>query len=105
MTTLDARPNTALLVVDVQKGVVEQAHERAAVLANIAALVERARAEDVPVVWVQHSDAGLVRGSDEWRIAPELAPRHAEPLVEKSYGAPSRTPSSRACSRSSQWGG
>jgi nicotinamidase-related amidase len=86
MTTLEARPNTALLVVDVQKGVVEKAHERAAVLANIAALVERARAEDVPVVWVQHSDAGLVRGSDEWRIAPELVPRDAEPLVEKSYG-------------------
>jgi nicotinamidase-related amidase len=86
MTTLEARPNTALLVVDVQKGVVEKAHERAAVLANIAALVERARAEDVPVVWVQHSDAGLVRGSDEWRIALELAPRDAEPLVEKSYG-------------------
>jgi nicotinamidase-related amidase len=85
MTTLDGRPNTALLVVDVQKGVVEKAHERAAVLANIAALVDRARAEDVPVVWVQHSDEGLVRGSDEWRIAPELEPGPEEPLVEKSY--------------------
>src|SRR4051794_10028701 len=85
MTTLDGRPNTALLVVDVQKGVVENAHERAAVLVNIAALVDRARAEDVPVVWVQHSDEGLVRGSDEWRIAPEFEPRPEEPLVEKSY--------------------
>jgi nicotinamidase-related amidase len=86
MTTLGNRPNTALLVVDVQNGVVEGAHERDTVVANVASLVERARQERVPVVWVQHSDDGLVRGSDEWGIVPELAPREAEPLVEKSYG-------------------
>jgi nicotinamidase-related amidase len=38
------------------------------------------------VVWVQHSDEGLERGSEEWRIVPELAPDEAEPLVEKHYG-------------------
>jgi nicotinamidase-related amidase len=27
-----------------------------------------------------------VRGSDAWRIVPELAPRDDEPLVEKNYG-------------------
>jgi nicotinamidase-related amidase len=86
MTTLENRPNTALLVVDVQNGVVEGAHERDAVVANVGSLVERARAEQVPVVWVQHSDDGLPRGSDEWRIVPELSPGDAEPLVEKSYG-------------------
>ena len=86
MTTLGNRPNTALLVVDVQNGVVEGAHERDTVVANVASLVERARQERVPVVWVQHSDEGLVRGSDEWGIVPELAPGEAEPLVEKSYG-------------------
>ena len=86
MTTLGNRPNTALLVVDVQNGVVEGAHERDTVVANVASLVERARQERVPVVWVQHSDDGLVRGSDEWGIVPELAPGEAEPLVEKSYG-------------------
>ena len=86
MTTLENRPNTALLVVDVQNGVVEGAHERDAVVANIGSLVERARREQVPVVWVQHSSEHLVRGSDEWRIVPELTPDDAEPLVEKSYG-------------------
>ncbi|MFJ9159520.1 isochorismatase family protein [Streptomyces griseoviridis] len=86
MTTLENRPNTALLVVDVQKGVVGGAHQRDAVVANIAGLVERARREEVPVVWVQHSDEGLTRGSDDWRIVPELTPGDAEPLVEKSYG-------------------
>src|ERR1039458_857739 len=86
MTTLQNRPNTALLIVDVQTGVVEGAHRRDAVVANVGTLVERARRERVPLVWVQHSDEQLVRGSDEWRIVPELAPRDAEPVVEKNYG-------------------
>jgi nicotinamidase-related amidase len=86
VTTLQNRPNTALLVVDVQHGVVAQAHEREAVVANVGSLVERARQEQVPVVWVQHSDDELERGSEAWRIVPELAPGEAEPLVEKHYG-------------------
>jgi nicotinamidase-related amidase len=86
MTTLENRPNTALLVIDVQNGVVEGAHERDSVVANIGSLVEKARRERVPVVWVQHSSEQLARGSDEWRIVPELTPGDAQPLVEKNYG-------------------
>lgn len=86
MTTLENRPNTALLVVDVQNGVVAGTPGRDAVVANVGSLVERARQEQVPVVWVQHSDDGLARGSDAWRIVPELSPDAAEPLVEKNYG-------------------
>src|SRR5215218_2337483 len=88
MTTIENRPNTALLVVDVQTGVVDGAHERDAVVANVGSLVEKARREGIPIVWVQHSDGQLERGSDEWRIVPELAPRATEPLVEKNYGDP-----------------
>jgi len=86
MTTLKDRPNTALLVVDVQKGVVAGAHERDTVVANVASLVEKARQEQVPVVWVQHSDEQLAPGSDDWLIVPELAPRETEPLIAKEYG-------------------
>jgi nicotinamidase-related amidase len=86
MTTLENRPNTALLIVDVQKGVVEGASERDAVVANVGSLVEKARQAQVPVVWVQHSDENLARGSDAWQIVPELTPDDTEPLVEKSYG-------------------
>jgi nicotinamidase-related amidase len=85
MTTLQNRPNTALLVVDVQNGVVGGAHERDAVVTNVGSLVEKAREEDVPVVWVQHSSEGLEKGSDDWLIVPELTPDAAEPLVDKSY--------------------
>ncbi len=85
MTTLDNRPNTALLVVDVQNGVVNGNHERDSVVANVGSLVEKARRERVPVVWVQHSNEGLQKGSDDWRIVPELTPDDAEPHVEKTY--------------------
>ena len=86
MTTLENRPNTALLVVDVQNEVVAGAYARDAVVANVAALVEGARRAQVPVVWVQHHDDHLPRGSDDWRIVPELEPAEDEALVEKSYG-------------------
>jgi nicotinamidase-related amidase len=85
MSTLENRPNTALLVVDVQNSVVKEAHERDAVVANVASLVEKARRDQVPVVWVQHSDEHLVKGTDDWEIVPELVPGE-EPLIAKSYG-------------------
>ena len=86
MTTLENRPNTALLVVDVQNGVVEGGHQRDAVVANIGTLVEKARQDGVPVVWVQHSDErGLTKGSDNWQIVSELRPDDAEPHVHKTY--------------------
>ncbi len=86
MTTLAGRSQTALLVVDVQNDVVKDAHERDGVVANIAGLVERARDEGVPVVWVQHGDDDLPAGSEGWRIVPELDPGGDEPLFGKSYG-------------------
>jgi nicotinamidase-related amidase len=86
MSTLQDRPNTALLVIDVQNGVVAGAHERDAVVANVVTLVDKARQERVPVVWVQHSsEEGLTKGSEAWRIVPELTRDDAEPLVEKTY--------------------
>jgi nicotinamidase-related amidase len=86
MSTLENRPNTALLVIDVQNGVVKGAHQRDAVVANVGSLVEKARRERVPVVWVQHSDEQLAKGSDDWRIVAELTPSDAEPRIEKNYG-------------------
>ncbi len=86
MTTLPDRANTALLVIDVQNGVVADAHERDAVVARIGSLVDRARAADVPVIWVQHVDAELPEGSEAGAYVPELNRREDEPLVAKHYG-------------------
>ena len=86
MSTLADRPNTALLVVDVQNGVVGGAHNRDDVVANVASLVDRARAAKVPVVWVQHNSDELPQGSDAWQYVPELKQDEAEAVVHKSYG-------------------
>ncbi|RVU20440.1 isochorismatase family protein [Streptomyces antnestii] len=87
MTTLPDRPHTALLVIDVQIGVVATAHDRDRVLANIVSLVDRARSQEAPVVWVQHSDDDeLKRGSEAWEYVPELAERReGEAVVHKTY--------------------
>ena len=86
MTTLTGRPNTALLVIDVQNDVMAGTHNRDDVIANIASLVDKARAENVPVVWVQHTGENLPEGSDGWRYVPELIHDESEPVVHKRYG-------------------
>lgn len=86
MTTLTDRTATALVVIDVQNGVVGAAHDRDAVVATIASLVDRARDEQVPVVWVAHSDDGMTEGSEPWQYVPELVRQDDEPLVRKTYG-------------------
>ncbi len=86
MTTLENRPNAALLVVDVQNGVVSGNYERDAVVANIERIVENARREQIPVIWVQDSGGPRARGSDSWEIVPELTPIDSEPHIDKKYG-------------------
>jgi nicotinamidase-related amidase len=86
MTSLENRSRTALLVIDVQNGVVGKAHERDRVIGNIATLLDKARAEDVPVVWVQHSDDDeLTKGSDAWQYVDQLKRLDSEPVVHKRY--------------------
>src|SRR5215203_1509653 len=86
VTTLSDRPHTALVVIDVQNSVVEGAHDRDAVVATISSLVDKARREGVPVVWVQHSGEHLQQGSDAWQYVPELSLEESEPVVHKTFG-------------------
>ncbi len=66
---------TALLVVDVQVGVVAENPGAESVLPALAGLVDAARAAGRPVVWVQHDDEELVAGSDGWQVVPALGDR------------------------------
>ncbi len=87
MSTLQNRPNQALMVIDVQNGVVGDAWNRDQVVATIAGLVERARANETPVVWVQHTEEGnLDKGTDDWQFVSELVPAEGEHRIEKQYG-------------------
>lgn len=87
MTTLADRPNTAVLVIDVQNGVVAEAWDRDAVVGRIGELVGRARTADVPVVWVQdHDEDERPVGSTSWDIVPELAVADDDARVRKVHG-------------------
>ena len=86
MSTLQGRPNTALIVIDVQNQVMSGTHDRDGVVANIATVVDKARAADVPVIWVQDSlNENSPPGSEGWQIVPELKPADVDPLVQKDY--------------------
>lgn len=86
MPALIDRPNAALIVIDMQNGVVAQVVNRDSVIANIRLLVEKARSTHVPIVWVQQTGDGLDEGTDEWQIVPQLSPAATEPIVKKLYG-------------------
>jgi len=86
MTSLPDRPGTALLVIDMQRGVVADAFDVDAVVENINTLVGRARSASVPVIWIQHSSDELPEGSEQWEYIDELARGDDEPVVHKTYG-------------------
>jgi nicotinamidase-related amidase len=86
MSTLSDRPNGAVMVIDVQNGVVAAAHRRDEVITNIRTLIDKAREDGVPVVWVQHSSKNLTMGTAAWEYVPELVRRESEPLVHKTFG-------------------
>jgi nicotinamidase-related amidase len=86
MTSLTDRSTTALLVIDMQRAVIGGAHDVDRVVDNINVLVDKARTENVPVVWVQHADEQMPQGSDGWQYVAELERRDDEPLVHKSFG-------------------
>ncbi len=87
MATVRAGSRAVLLVVDVQAGVMRGAWDAARVIQNVVRLVDRARARGVPILWVQHGDEELPRGSSEWQWVPELAPGKGEPLIHKEYNS------------------
>ena len=86
MTTLENRPRTGLLIIDAQRKVLDRAFQRDEAVANMVIVLERARQNDIPVVWVQHSDVQLEKGSDDWRLIEELRPLDSEAIVHKRYG-------------------
>lgn len=87
MATVREGRQAVLLVVDVQVGVVKEVWRAPAIVENMARAVARARAEGVPVVWVQHADDELVSGSPAWQWVPELVPAPGEALVAKQFNS------------------
>lgn len=87
MATVREGNSGVLLVVDVQVDVMGQAWNSERIIKNVSRAVERARADGVPVVWVQHSDEELPYGSPQWQWVPELVPAKGESLIHKKFNS------------------
>lgn len=78
--------DTALVIIDVQVGLIDPAYRSQEVLNNINTLLSQARASNTPVIYVQHDGPkgdGLEVGTPPWQIHPAIAPREDEPVVHK----------------------
>lgn len=87
MATIRSGNKDALLVVDVQTGVMHEAWDAARVVEKIGLAVEKARRDGAPVIWVQHADDNLISGSPDWQIVPELAPAADETRIYKEFNS------------------
>ena len=87
MATIRSGNRSALLVVDVQVGVVAAAGDIARQLDAITLAVRKARDAGVPVIWVQHDDEELPRGSAEWQWVPALQPQTDDIRVYKQHNS------------------
>lgn len=87
MATIRSGNKDALLVVDVQTGVMHEAWDAARVVEKIGLAVEKARRDGAPVIWVQHADDNLISGSPDWQIVPELAPAADETHIYKEFNS------------------
>lgn len=87
MATVREGNKGVLLVVDVQVDVMSEAWDAPRIIQNVVRAVERARAQGVPVIWVQHSDDELVYGSPGWQWVPELVPAEGETLIHKHFNS------------------
>ncbi|MEO1304149.1 MAG: cysteine hydrolase family protein [Pseudomonadota bacterium] len=80
----------ALLVIDMQTGALDgklipAIHMGEDLLTKAKTLIDAARREDVPVIYVQHNaDEGLlVKETEAWSIHPSIAPADGERIIEK----------------------
>lgn len=82
-------PRAALLLIDFQNAVFEppaaKAEDADAILGRLAHLQAAARAAGVPVVMVQHEEAGgeWERGTDTWAWPAAIAPQPGDHQVSK----------------------
>lgn len=85
MATRGNENNAALLVIDVQQGVVANSWQRDEVVENCRKMVDHARDSEVPVIWIQHEADDLPRDSDDWHLVPDLVPVDGEARIYKEY--------------------
>jgi nicotinamidase-related amidase len=78
--------DTALLIIDMQVGLLAVTYRSSEILDAINVLLSKARAAGIPVIYVQHGAPPgyeLAVGTPGWEIHPVIAPHEGEPVVHK----------------------
>ena len=78
--------DSALVVIDVQVGLIEEAYHCNEVLDSINTLLSKARATGTPIIYIQHDGPqghGLEVGTPAWEIHSAIAPQEGELIVHK----------------------
>jgi nicotinamidase-related amidase len=80
--------DSGLLIIDVQVGIIEgfHAYRGRDVLEQINKLLSKARASNVPIIYVQHDgEAGhpLEVGREGWQIHPKIGPHDEDLIIRK----------------------
>ncbi|MBK0392328.1 cysteine hydrolase family protein [Ramlibacter algicola] len=88
MATIRSGQQPALLVIDAQQGVIGDAWDAQRIIGNINVALDRARTAGVPVIWIQQEDEHeYPRGSDPWKLVPDLRPREGELRMSKAHNS------------------
>jgi nicotinamidase-related amidase len=80
--------NTALIVIDVQVGIIEgfHAYRGREVLEQINKLLSKATTSNTTIIYIQHDgETGhpLEAGTDGWQIHPEIKPHEGDVVIRK----------------------
>lgn len=78
---------TALLIVDVQNAALEKAFNRKKTVENLNEVQAKARAMNVPIIFIQHADDELVEGSEGWQFVEELDVENGDRIISKRYNS------------------
>jgi nicotinamidase-related amidase len=82
------KSNTALLIIDVQNGVIGKPNEtyRAeSLLDNLEDLISRARKAAIPIIYIQHNEGEMKPNTPDWQIHPRLTPQKSDFIIHKRH--------------------
>lgn len=82
------KSSTALLIIDVQNGVLGKPNEtyRAeSLLNNLEDLIKRARKATTPIIYIQHNENEMKPTPTEWQIHPRLTPQKGDLIIQKRH--------------------
>ena len=78
---------TAFIIIDVQNILVETGFETEKLLEKIAYLQDRARKQQIEIIYIQHIETPEALTSEDWQLSPLLKRQENEKVFQKRYNS------------------